>query len=150
MAHTVFATRGILQETLSFINELSTRYLPFDYPNQETGKIEKRNIQLRVCPILLWDVSYPKEHRDLIHNTIFLDGKGGKPINKYVEKLVFPVRKAMGLQKIPKYNRERFLAMKTPNNIEVVGIGTKDDFWITEDGRHVSEQDKTPLSFEGI
>lgn len=150
MAHTILATRGILGDTITFINELSTRYVPFRWFNKKTGKMEDRHIQLRVSPVLLWDISYPKECRDIIHATIFRDGKGGKPINKFIEKFVNMVRMGMKLKKIPEYKTDKVLSMRLPENIEIVGIGVKEDKWITEDGRQVSEDQKTDLSYEGI
>lgn len=142
-------TRGIVQEVDRFITDLSTRYLPFKKYNPETGKLENSWLQLRVSPIQLWDVSYPIEHRDVVHNTIF---KGdGEPINAHLKKFVWGARKAMGLQKLelPKEKLPN-MPMWQPDHIEVIGIGVKDDYWIEPDGKHVKAKDKSDKAYEGI
>lgn len=142
-------TRGILHDVKHFINELSSRYLPFPRYNKKTKKMETKYLQMRVCPIQLWDISYSKDQRDIVHNTIFAGGEG-KPINSRIEKFMFGLRKLMGLKKLPKYKKEKVMAMRPIQNVEVLGIGVKDDFWIEPDGRHVSEKEKSKEAYEGI
>lgn len=150
MAHTVFLTRGIKHDVDFFINELAHRYVTFDRLNPETKKLEKGMLQLRLSPIQLWDLSYPIEHRDAIHNTIFGTGEG-KPIHDRHKKFIWPVRKAMKLQKLPKYDKTKGkLAMLPPQNIEIIAVGVKDDYWIEPDGRHTKTKDKSENAQEGI
>ena len=149
MAHTVIMTRGPIKYVNEFINDLNTRYLPFKKYNKKTKKMEDLWLQMRVCPVQLWDLSYPVEHRDAIHNTIFQGGNGNS-IHKRHQNFLCPIRKAMKLDKIPNYDRSKKLVMPEPQNIEMIGIGVKDDYFITEDDKHVSFKDKTPLSYEGI
>jgi len=146
--HTVFMTRGILGDTISFINELSTKYLPYPYYNKETKKMENRHLQMRVSPIMLWDVSFPKEQANVVLNTIYVNG--GEPMNPKHKKYIKLVKKAMGLKELPKLKKDVHLAMQLPKNLEIIGIGVKDDYWITEEGKHVNEKDKTKFSYEGI
>jgi hypothetical protein len=74
MAHTVFLSRGEKHFMDRFIEELSTRYLKTRMKDRD-GQVKDMLMQLRLSPIQLWDLSYPKEFRDAIHNHIF--GAGG-------------------------------------------------------------------------
>lgn len=150
MAHTVFLTRGIKHDVDFFINELAHRYVTFDRINSDTKKLEKGILQLRLSPIQLWDLSYPKEHRDVIHNTIF-GGTMGEPIHSRHSKFLLPLRMAMKLKKLPEYDKTKGkLAMLPPQNIELIAVGVKDDLWIEPDGRQVKEKDKSEGAMEGI
>lgn len=144
--HTIFAIRGIKEDVERFINELSTRYLPFKMYNFDKKKLEPKLLQLRVQPVQLYDVAFPSEYKDAVLNTIYggTDGKGRW--GKYVAIL----RRIFRLDPMPEYKKESKLPMEPPQNCEIVGIGVKEDYWIREDGEHVSEKDKTPNSFEGI
>lgn len=141
MAHTVILTRGHLEYVEKFIKELSTRYM--DYPN--TNSL----VQMRVCPIQLWDISYPEEYRDVIHTTLFGDNKG-KPIHSSLSKYIYPMRKAMKLSKLPPYKTDSWLPMRKPEHMEVIAIGVKDDDWIEPDGKVVKKKDKSEKAREGI
>src|SRR3990167_1293119 len=147
----VFGLRGIKHEAEKFINELSTRYLPFKIYNKEKKQLEKVLLQMRVCPIQLYDVSFPKEHMDSVLTTLY-GGSEGVPrsVNKWMEKLTYFLRKLLGLKSLPKYKTDTHLMMDFPQHTEIFSIGVKEDYWITEEGKHVDEKNKTPLSYEGI
>lgn len=117
--HIYFITRGIKHEVDQFIKELSCQYLPYD------NKEGKAILQTRLSPIQLWDVSFPKEHRDAMLTTLFKDGQG-KPINKKHSKWAAILRKILGVKKIPAYRTDKKLA-PVHKHMEVVGIGIKDD-----------------------
>lgn len=134
-----------------FINELSTRYLSINLYNPDSKQMEQKLIQMRVCPVQLWDVSYPVEHRDVIHTTIFgKDASGSKPINKRLEPMVWATRKALGLQPLPDFKKDMWLPMSPPEHIETIAIGVKDDYWVEPDGKHVSTKEKSEFAYEGI
>lgn len=118
--HFVFATRGHHDYVRTFIEELATRYLQFDY------KGENRILKMRLCPIQLWDSSFPKQHLDAVLNTC-LSGAQGKPFLSSAQKYIWALRKAMHLKKIPEYSKENLLAMQSPQHTEVIGIGIKED-----------------------
>jgi len=149
--HLIFATRGIKHNVDEWINELSTRYMPAKIMNKETGKVEDMILQLRVCPVELWDVSFQEENKDSVLNTI-LQGRDGKMISdrSFLNKYLPFIRKAMHLKPVPEYDKSRKLAMRPPEAIDIFGIGIREDKWITEDGRFVNKKDKTDNSFEGI
>lgn len=154
--HFIFGTRGIKRDAERLIDELSTRYLPFNRYNPEIKQLEKVLIQMRVCPIQLWDVSYPIEHRDAVLNTL-LGGGTGIPIRdtrgwrlKLLDKSIKVMQKLLGLNPLGEYKKEQLLPMMLPQNTEVIAIGEKEDYWITEDNKHVDYENKTDLSYEGI
>jgi len=147
--HLAFATRGPINEVEDFIKELSTRYLEFDWYNQETKKLERRMIKGRLCPIQLWDFSFPSQHLDAVLTTC-LGAAKGKPQMRSHKKFVWTLRKAMHFEKIPEYKTDMHLAMSDPKGIELIGIGIKEDYWITENNKHVDKGNKTGLSYEGI
>ena len=145
--HLGILTRGDIRSMNTFIDELSSRYLPIAYKGEK-----KRSVRLRVSPIQLWDICFPKESWDAVATTILGKDRdvAGKPMIKGHQKYLWALRKAMRLKKIPDWKTDNWLTMQDPANIEIMGIGVKDDYWITEDGRHVAEKDKTPLSYEGL
>lgn len=149
--HISFLTRGHFDYTNKFINELSTRYVDFQKYNAEKKVMEDMILQLRVCPIQLWDVSFPTQHYDAVYNTVLGGSKHGAPEMSHHQKYIWALRKAMKMKKIkPSENKAIKLAMTPPEHIEVIGVGMKEDYFVTEDGRHVKAKDKTPLSYEGI
>ena len=147
--HTVFGIRGIKQDVENFIEELSTRYVSFKMFNEKAKKMESKLVRLRVCPVQIFDVSFPKEHADAVLSTIYSGGKG-KTISRKLRKYAKLLRVMLGLKDLPKYKTESHLMMSYPENIEVIALGVKEDLWIREDGKNVKEKDKTELSTEGI
>ena len=149
MAHTVFLTRGEKHFVDRFISELSTRYLATKRRDPKDNKIKDALLQLRLSPIQLWDLSYPKEYRDVVHNHLFGETKG-MPINKRCNKFIAILRKILGLKKVEDYEKTHKLSMKDAEHIELIAVGVKDDYWIKSDGTTVSEKDKTDDCTEGI
>lgn len=150
--HLSFLTRGHIEHVNRFINELSTRYLDFNWFNPQTKQMEKKRLQMRVCPIQLWDISFPVDQWDAVATTVLgkKDSKQGKPEIKSQGKFLYVLRKAMKQDKIPEYDDSVWLNMDDKHHIEVLGIGVKEDKWITENGGWVDEKNKTELSYEGI
>jgi len=68
--HLAFMTRGEINAINKFIKELSTRYLDFEIYNPKSKAMEQKIIQMRVCPIQLWDISFPKQHWNAVAKTV--------------------------------------------------------------------------------
>lgn len=147
--HLVLLTRGIKESVDRFIHDLETRFLPFNYYDKNLQKLVPTHLQMRVSPIQLWDISFPKQHRDIVLNTC-LAGNNGTPNHNKFKKFQWMLQKAMGLKAIGDYNKNNKLMMREPEHIELIGVGEKEDKWITEKGEQVDEKDKTPFSYEGI
>jgi len=84
-----------------------------------------------VRPIQLWEIVFPKEHRDVMLKTI-LSGGTGETQHKKHRKWVTLLRKVLGIEKIPKYESEKCLPVYK-EDIEIVGVGIKEDYTF-EDG----------------
>ena len=125
--HLYFTTRGVKFWVDRFITELQGMYLPFKYQGKENS------FRLQVRPLQIWEVVFPKEHKDLILNTIINpDGAYHKRHNKFI----LAIRKVLGIKPIPKYDRTKSMPI-TRANIDATGIGIKedgvlDDKWKTE------------------
>lgn len=133
--HIVIMTRGIYRDVREFIHSLRNQFLPFKTTDPEMVKHGVNALQIRVCPIELYDVSFPKEHRDVMLNTLFRGHDKGKPINKFVKKWAKWLGRIMHLKPIPEeWDTTKRLAVFPTENIEVIGIGMKDDKYI--EGKH--------------
>ena len=105
MVNWVIGIRGIKHDSDRFINELSAKYLPHEWKNTGLPEIcpsckkinckEQRHLQVRVCPIQLFDVSFPEQHSEIMAATLFRGG--GEPINENHKLLMWAVRKTMGV-----------------------------------------------------
>lgn len=150
MAHTLIALRGHINDVDKFIRELRSQYLPYDSYDEKTKKMTRGLLNLRVCPIQLYDISYPKPFQDVVNNTLFSGGTG-EPQRKSMKKYISLVRKFLGFKPIKKPNSNvGSLGIMPPQNIEMIGIGVKDDYYIEPDKSHVSEDKKSDLAQEGI
>jgi len=124
--HLYFLTRGIKKEVDDFITQLQGKYLPFVVKEGAAG-LEKGNynIQVQVRPIQLWEVVFPREHKDLMLTTCF--GPKGRTQHKKHEKYLAIFRKILGVKKIPEYNGAIQLPINR-ENMEVAPIGIKEDY----------------------
>jgi len=126
--HIVLMTRGIKKEVDDFINQLQGKYLPFQVKEGAAGLPKgDYQLQMRVAPVQLWDISFPEQHRDLVLTTIFGKTGKGKPINRFMDKLVFGLRKMLKLKPIPEYDTTHEMPINK-TAIEMIGIGLKDDY----------------------
>src|SRR3990167_3085895 len=126
--HIYLMTRGVKHDVDRFINELSAKYLPTKWQKKGEEKPMDYQIQVGVRPIQLWEVIFPREHKDLMLNTIFKSGAGETQHKKH-NKIIWALRKALGVDPIPKdYKRDAFVPLYN-SNIESVGIGIKDDYF---------------------
>lgn len=150
MAHTLIALRGHINDVDKFIRELRSQYVPFDQYDPKDKKMKKGMLNMRVCPIQLYDISYPKPMQDIVNNTLF-NGGTGKPMRKAMSKYISLVRRFLGFKEIPKPKEGvGKLPIMPPQNIEMIGIGVKDDFYIEPDHSHVDEKSKSENATEGI
>lgn len=132
--HIVFGTRGALESVNKFIRELSSQYLPFDYKGQKT------RLQVRVSPVQIWDVSFPKEHEERMLNHLF-SGGDTKSLTKKLRKFLGIFRMALGLKKIDDFEpSDKDLGILKPQNMDIFAIGKKED-------RIIEDKDG---SYEGI
>jgi len=125
--HITFGTRGALESVNKFIRELSSQYLPFKYKGQDT------RLQVRVSPVQLWDVSFPKEHEERMLNHLFPHGTP-KSMTGKLNKFLTMIRIALGMKKIEDFKPDhtKTLGILPPQNIDLFAIGKKDDVMIKD------------------
>lgn len=126
--HLYILIRGIKNFVDQFITELQGKYLPFEFPNPVTKKLETGFVQVSVRPIQLWEIVYPETSNDLMLSTI-LDMTDGKTQHKKHNKFVYLLRKILGCKPIPEYNKDNFMPLQK-GHMERVAIGIKKDYWI--------------------
>ncbi len=131
--HLYLMTRGIKHDVDRFITELQGKYLTFKGAFDEkgqvnpTGELKDIMLQLAVRPIQFWEICFPELHKDTILNSIF-EGKDGATQQSKHQKYLWALRKILGCEKIPEYKRD-FLFPVYKNNIEMIGIGLKKDYY---------------------
>ena len=129
--HLYFITRGIKNSVDQFITELQGKYLPFQYRDKADQPYQKTMLQLAVRPIQLWELGFPKEHKDVILNTILGQDRGegvrDKGLWKWLQKICWGVRKALKLESIPPYVETPMLPVNRIN-VQTIGVGIKEDY----------------------
>jgi len=135
-----FITRGVKHQSDLFITQLQGKYLKTKQKLAGDKEPKDYMVQVGVRPVQLWEVAFPKEHKDLMLTTLFgrgtcdiLGNDGKKPCeHKWLKKLVGLLRVTLGLKKFPEYDKKEFLPL-SKDNVQVIGIGVKDDY-TTPDG----------------
>lgn len=129
-----FITRGVKEKVDSFIAQLQYKFLPVKWKNKE-GKEEDRMLQMGLRPVQLWECAFPKEHKDVILNTI-LEGGEGLPLgnngtepteHKWITRLVKWGQKFLGLKPIGDYAKAQKMPMFKPD-VQVIALGIKEDY----------------------
>lgn len=112
--------RGIKHDLDRFINELSAKYLPFEW-NKKMGLV-----QVAVRPLTMYEIVYPEPMHDSVCSTLFGKDVKGETQHKRHQKYINWIRRLLGIKK-PEY---KFVKNQMPvygNNIEKVFIGQKKD-----------------------
>lgn len=128
--HLYLLTRGIKKEVDDWITQLQGKYLSYKKSKDWSG-----SVQVQVRPIQLWEIVYPKEHNELVLNTLIGEpdckGIGGGTITQHKkhQKFIYALRKILGIKPIPKsWATNKIMAMHLGDHIERVGIGIKEDY----------------------
>ena len=112
-------TRGIKPDVDRFINDLMGKYLPFNYKGAPSL------VQIAVRPLQLWEIVFPREHKDIVLNTVLCGD--GKTQHKKHKKWITVLRKILGIQKIPEFKTDAVLPVYRANT-EFIGVGIKEDY----------------------
>lgn len=124
--HLIIATRGNKESVELFIKELSSKYLNIPFHNKKTGETVNVANAIHVRPFQLWEIIFPEGDKDLVLTTIFPD-KGVLPDNPKFQKWYKRLLKFLPLKEVPKdWDNSRHL-MVEGRDVEVVGLGMKDD-----------------------
>ena len=81
--HLYVLTRGIKDKIEKWANDLSAQYLPFQLKGNDVkgAKPGTYHFPVTLRPVQMWDICFPREHKDLILASV-MGGGDGKPINK--------------------------------------------------------------------
>ena len=147
--HLYVLTRGIKKEVDDMITQLQGKYLPMKFRYPDKKEPEDVVLQLAVRPIQLWELAFPEEHLDLMCKTMFTNaGMKAKPQHKWQEKFVWAMRKALHLKPIPDFETGSGMPLGGIKDVEVVGVGIKDDYYVDVDGKHIKR--RKDGCYEGI
>lgn len=109
------------------INDLNAKHLAYNYHNKD-GSITPGALRVMCNPIVPVEIIFPKEHLSCIVNT--LGGQKaieGQASVGYLKKYARWLRKLMHLQPIENID-EKVLGLPIhKENIEIIGLGIKDD-----------------------
>lgn len=124
--HAYALIRGVKHLSDYFISQLQGKNLPYKVKKGAAGfKAGDYHIPVGVRPIQLYEITFPKEHKDLMLTTIF-----GKKLNSEQYKKnkigVSFLRKMLGVKPIPEYDDKLKLPI-TKDHIEIFGVGIKED-----------------------
>lgn len=133
--HLIFATRGTHHRVKNFIEQLAGKYLPFRYPGAD-GKLKDTFVQMNVQPMQLFSVVFPEDCKDVVLATILGKQKEPRKYPGFFNKIIWGVRKALGLKEIPDYKTEQIMPIDG-EHIDRFGIGIKEDYWVTASGAHI-------------
>lgn len=130
--HLDIITRGEMHVTRDFFEDLSRQRVQYKHNHTKDGTIQQGLLPIRVCPIQLWDISFPAEHLDKMLTTLFNDGKGdgeGSPITPSFKMnlALAQMRRLMRLNKIPDVWETKLSLCPIPKHMEMIAIGMKDD-----------------------
>ena len=127
--HIVTAIRGEKMWLNRFIEDLGAKYVPYPTKIMPNGK--PALIQLRVCPMQLYDISFPKENFDVVANTLFgaeksPGGYKGTGWTKWQNFFLNLLRKKLRLKECPDYKTDNVLPV-VKENLQIMCLGIKDD-----------------------
>lgn len=120
-----------------FIQDLSAKYMEFTFRKSDgkggflQDQFEKYHwpISVRIAPFGIYEIVFPKEHRDLVLTTILgkkEEVKRSKLWNSWKNKYVEVFRKLLKLKKIPDYDDSKNMPLFR-DGIEFIPIGIKED-----------------------
>lgn len=136
--HLYILTRGIKHCVDRFINDLQAQY--FNMPNGPIDPATGQRIsmvQLGVRPVQFWEIVFPKERLDEVLPTILPSGAQARHHNVWEKFLVKRLRALLHAKEIPEFDP---LSLRRPiyhQNVEVNGIGIKEDLHSEKDGHEM-------------
>ncbi len=122
--HIFTLLRGIKTEQDKFINDLSGQWLPYAFDGH------KSYVQVAVRPLQLVEIIFPKEHKQLMLNSIWQDTE--IKLSKKYKTILMPLRKALGAKKIPERGfplkkGEKKLLLGGLTNLARYPVGIRED-----------------------
>ena len=130
--HLYVLARAQVNRLNEWEGDLNKKFVNYTYGHQhpETGKPDITGLyQLNVRPIRLYEIAFPEEMKDLVIPMI----SPNKMYDERLDKFVWPIRKMLGLEKVPEFKPQIKEELKTPGEwlnrkwVDCMGIGIKKD-----------------------
>lgn len=128
--HLYVLTRGILNATKEWENDLNAQYLPFEVLEKGKKKPSKYLSQLSVRPVNLYEIVFPNESLQTVLGMV--KPQTNKGVAGKFAPFIKMFSKMLGLKKIPDY---KLRDIPRGDGVSVIGLGLKDDVinWTTKD-----------------
>lgn len=134
MSTLVCFIRGDYHCVNRFIRELSSKYVIHRFNEADeknnflpgTKKDYSMPISVRYCPLGTWEIVFPESYENVVLTSILGDYKEIYKSRKWIYKFLAPLRIAMKLKKVPKYDGENYFPLYK-NGVEVYPVGFKKD-----------------------
>ena len=134
-----FITRGKYEEVETFIDWLRHTFMPLKMTKAD-GTFTYPMMECMVRPVQLWEFVYPREHHDMVVNSLGLYPTGNMfyqdtkhPYN--INPKLFVLRKLLGAKPFTEpvnKNEKMMLPYERFKNINILGIGYVEDGDIAE------------------
>lgn len=115
--HLFFLSRGIKHEVERAMGFLE--HVWFKYPFYENGKEEVLSVQAHLQPVQLWSYVFPEGAQEEVLR--------GMKFDFVMQKQMGILRRALGAEKIPKFNPEGLAIPAPKKNVQFIPIGIKKD-----------------------
>lgn len=135
--HFTFAASGHSRWLQTFEEYLKTRIFPMPVTMPD-GSTVMQNVESALRPIQLYEFIFPKEHLDVVLNTLAKDGED-RPRGKSLGLPLAMVRKALHLKKIPKKrdpSKGKLAIIDQHVRIVPIGIRYDEDIVYPDGKRH--------------
>ena len=135
-----FLTRGKYEEVETFIDWLRHSFLPLKMTKPD-GSVVNPMMECIVRPIQLWEFVYPREHHDMVVNSLRLYSEGSPFFHPTPDKTSYNINpKLWAIRKLlsakpfekPTTADKMLLPYERFQNINILGIGYKEDADIAE------------------
>ena len=124
----IFGTRGHIDCTEKMIRNLRSVWMKHEWTTKHG--VELKAMEMNIKPILLWDISFPKEQLDTVLNTLLDPGweeNMGKKYGRKFNMISKFLMKKLGLMPIPKERAHNSKWGVYKESVEIFPFGIKKD-----------------------
>jgi len=136
--HLYILTRGIKHCVDRYINDLQAQYwhMPNGPVDPATGQ-QINTVQLGVRLVQFWEIVFPKERLAEVLPTVLPSGAHARSHNVWEKFLMKRLRALLHAKEIPEFNPLGARRAIFHQNVEVNGIGIKEDLHSEKDGHEM-------------
>ena len=127
----VIATRGERNCVRQFMEQLSGKWWPYRGRKHGDKKVKDFQFQTGVQPLQLWVINFPEKYEGHISATIFNKARTDSDDKKLYSKILWPLRKMLGLKTIDMDFDEKLAQPINKDWVQVLPIGKMESGYIT-------------------